>query len=54
MSEQTFEFTKENLLNMTKIWNNVNLEPEKHQVFESETLEMINDAYNGFIDYIKE
>lgn len=46
LSEQEFEFSNDDLSEIKSIWNNT-----KSQELEKETLEMIEDAYNGFMAY---
>lgn len=52
LSEQEFEFSKDDIEELTSIWTKVNHEKEKHHIFDSETLEMIKDAYEGFRNYL--
>ena len=49
LSEQEFEFSKDDLSEIKSIWNKT-----KSQELEKETFEMIADAYNGFMAYINE
>ena len=49
ISEQEFEFSKDDLSEIKSIWNKT-----KSQKLEKETFAMIEDAYNGFMGYINE
>ena len=49
LSEQEFEFSRDDLSEINAIWNTT-----KSQELEKETFEMIEDAYSGFIAYIND
>lgn len=51
LSEQIFEFSRSDLYNLDKIWNDVLANQTKNQIYDSETLEMIENAYLGFKTY---
>ncbi|MFT6337381.1 MAG: hypothetical protein ACJATI_004144 [Halioglobus sp.] len=54
LSEQEFEFTEGDLSDLTEIWNKLKSNQDGKSKLESETFEMIRDAYEGFIKYIEE
>jgi|GEM_PF-4005800 len=49
LSEQEFTFTEVDLNELSEIWNKVKLNQNSNIKLESETFEMIRDAYEGFI-----
>ena len=49
LSEQEFEFSKDDLSEINTIWNTT-----KSQELEKETYEIIEDAYSGFIAYMND
>jgi hypothetical protein len=54
LADQIFNFTKDNLLEIQKMWNECKLHPEKCPDFDDiETREMIQDAVDGFMCYLK-
>ena len=52
LSEQEFEFTIEDPNELTNIWSELVLHQNGKNKLESETYEMIKDAYEGFIKYL--
>ena len=52
LSEQEFEFSEEDLNQISFIWKKVKSTQAKNQELEKETFEMIEDVYKGFISYI--
>ena len=48
LSEQEFEFSEEDLNQISLIWKKV----KSNQELEKETFDMIEDAYKGFISYM--
>jgi len=53
LSEHEFEFTPDDLNMMTRIWNGIKLEPKETQNFDTESLKMMKDVYDGFLEYNK-
>ena len=54
LADQIFNFTKDDLLEIQEMWNDCKLHPDKCPDFDDlETREMIQDAVDGFITYLK-
>jgi HEAT repeat protein len=54
LSEQVFEFTEEDLLEVNSRWEDIRLHPEKCPSYEyNEVPEMIQDAVDGYMSYLK-
>lgn len=55
LDEQIFEFHREDLMEIQKMWRDCNDKPEKINGFDDEkTILMMKEAYEGFMEYIKE
>ena len=50
LDEQIFEFKKNDLIEIQKMWKEYNLNPDKNE----ETIKMVKDAYEGYIEYLNE
>jgi len=54
LSVQIFDFTKEDLIEIQKMWDGCKLNPETCPNFDDiETREMMQDAVDGFMSYLK-
>ncbi len=54
LADQIFNFTKDDLLEIQEMWNDCKLHPDKcPDFYDLETREMIQDAVDGFITYLK-
>ena len=51
LNEQIFEFTSEDLDHLEHIWEEVQTRQIEGQIYEKAVMEMIKDAYIGFINY---
>lgn len=55
LSEQIFEFNQEDLIQIQELWNDCNQNAEKYPGFLNEkTRSMMQNAYEGYIEYLKE
>jgi hypothetical protein len=55
LDDQEFEFTKQDLLDIQKMWNDCKLNPETCPGFDDkETRDMMQDTVDGFLRYISE
>jgi HEAT repeat protein len=53
LSEQEFEFTVNDLIEVQNMWNEYNNNPEKYQLYDDEeTKEMMQDAIESFMWYL--
>jgi HEAT repeat protein len=52
LSEQEFEFTRNDIIEMRQILRTVEKNKAKNQIFDDETFEMIKDGYEGFEQYL--
>jgi hypothetical protein len=53
LSEQEFEFTKNDLIEIQNMWSEYKNNPDKHQPYDDEeTKEMIQDMVDGFMWYL--
>ena len=50
LNEQTFEFRKDDLIEIQKMWKEYNRNPDENE----ETIKMVQDAYEGYIEYLEE
>jgi len=54
LSDQIFDFTKDDLHKIQKMWDDCKLHPDKCPGFDdTETREMMQDAVDGFLSYLK-
>lgn len=54
LCNQTFEFTKQDIIEIQQMWEDCKLHPEKYPLNKSlEVMSMIQDAVDGFISYLK-
>ena len=55
LDKQIFEFSREDLIEIKRMWKECNDKPEKVNGFDDEeTILMMKDAYEGFMEYLKE
>ena len=55
ISDQIFEFTREDLIEIKQMWDDCKLHPEKCPYFEDkETREMMQDAVDGYMGYFNQ
>jgi hypothetical protein len=54
LSEQEFEFTKNDIHKMKQILKTVEQDKTKNQILDDETFEMIKDGFEGFEEYLSE
>jgi HEAT repeat protein len=54
LSEQEFNFTKNDIFEMKQIMKYVEESKKENQIFDNETFEMIKDGFEGFNEYLKE
>ena len=55
LDEQIFEFSRENLMEIQKMWQECNDNLERKNGFQDqETLLLMKDTYKGFMEYLKE
>ncbi len=55
LGQQIFEFTKDDLFEIQSMWNKCIASPDKYPGFnDDETKLMMEDAYQGFMEYLKE
>ena len=55
LSEQIFEFTEQDLLDIQKMWEDCKLHPDKcPDIDDDETRKMMQDAVDGFLSYLNE
>lgn len=54
LSEQTFEFSRNDLEDMRKLLEEVEQNKTKNQIYDDETFNMVKDGYEGFKDYLTE
>lgn len=52
LSEQEFEFTVNDLEEIQNMWNEYNNSPDKYQLDDEETKEMMQDMVEGFMWYL--
>jgi hypothetical protein len=53
LSDQIFDFTKDDLHEIQKMWEDCKLHPDKCPGFDdTETREMMQDAVDGFLSYL--
>jgi len=53
LSDQIFDFTKEDLLEIQNMWDDCKQHPDKCPCYDDiETREMMQDAVNGFMSYL--
>ena len=52
MSEQTFEFTEDDLNKMKNIWNQFEKSTKRSKDLDEETIEMVKDGYEGYVSYL--
>jgi len=52
MSEQTFEFTEDDLNKMKNIWNQFEESTKRIKDLDEETIEMVKDGYEGYVSYL--
>lgn len=52
LSEQEFEFTEGDLNQIQQLWQYFSSDPEKHNVIDAYTVEMVRNVYEGFIAYM--
>lgn len=54
LNEQIFEFTRDDLFEIKRMWIECSKNPEKYPGFKSERMKlMIQDAYEGYIAYLE-
>lgn len=54
LDEQVFEFSREDLIEIERMWKECNDKPEKVNGFDDEeTILMMKGAYEGFIEYLE-
>lgn len=54
LNKQIFEFNRNNLLEIQRMWNDCCQSPEHCEGFDKEQLKlMMQDAYEGFMEYLK-
>ena len=51
LEEQTFEFSREELLKIKAMWGEI--ENNSNELYDKETMLMMKDAYEGFISYLE-
>ena len=54
LSEQEFEFSKQDISEMKQILEDVIKNKTANQIFDNETLEMVLDGYEGFKQYLND
>ena len=52
MSEQTFEFTEDDLNKMKNIWNQFEESTKRNKDLDEETIELVKDGYEGYVSYL--
>ncbi len=54
LSEQSFEFSQDELLNIQNMWEECIANPTSHAGFVNKEIRiMMEDAYNGFMEYLE-
>jgi hypothetical protein len=53
LSDQIFKFTREDLTEIEQIWLKTKMQPKENQIFDDETLNMVQDVYESFSAYLE-